>query len=406
MTLDEAVRRAVSWHPSINEAIGRLNQRGEQINVAKSGYYPRVRGGVNSGYDSTDQDGWRPRFNLGASQMIYDFGKVSSSVEAAEAGQNISRAQLLLAVDQLIRETAAAVIEVQRNRALRGVAEDQVAGVLVISKLVKQRSDKGASTRSDEIQAEARVQAAQSTVLQIEAELNRWQSSLAHLVGGQGPFLVSANVPKWLRGACDTRTMDWSRVPAMMRAEWQRKEALAQLDESRAQVFPTLSLEAGVGYDLNQHRDASRDPEFTIGLNFTGNLYEGGAGAARRNAAAHALSAASAALDNARFEVRRSLSEASSQISGLSRLLGSLSARDGMMRETRDLYRQQYVELGTRTLLDLLNAEQELHAARFDTANTVHDLRRLGMECVFNSGLSREVFALKGMVVKGVALQP
>lgn len=74
------------------------------------------------------------------------------------------------------------------------------------------------------------------------------------------------------------------------------------------------------------------------------------------------------------------------------------------MRETRDLYRQQYVELGTRTLLDLLNAEQELHQAGFDTANAIHDLRRLGIACIFNTGKARKAFSVDGMAIRGVTL--
>lgn len=404
ISLEEAVRKAVSWHPSIDEAMNRIGEKGEEIDVARSGYLPRIRGGVKSNYESADKDGWKPRLSLSASQMVYDFGKVSSAVEAATAGAAVSRAQLLVAVDQLIRDTSYAFIELQRYRALLGVAQDQVNGVTAISKLVRQRSDEGASTRSDQIQAEARVQAAESTMLEISAQLNKWQSSLAYLIGAEKAFGVPKDVPKWLAKSCDQKIPDWSKVPALLEAEAERKEALAELDGSRAQGLPTLSLEAETGYDLNN--SSSDSPNFNVGFNFTGDIYQGGANKARKNAANYALRAADAARDKARFEVQRNLAEARDQTGSLGKLLSSLSSRDGMMMETRDLYRQQYVELGTRTLLDLLNAEQELHQARFDTANTVHDLRRLRVDCLFNAGLSRAAFGLEGTVIRGVTLQP
>ncbi|MDX3927485.1 MAG: TolC family protein [Shinella sp.] len=409
MTLNEAVRRAVSWHPSIDEAIGRLNQRKEEIAVARSGYYPRVRGGIDSGYDSAGGSAWRPRLNVSASQMIYDFGKVSSSVAAETAGADISRAQLLLAVDSLIRDTAYAVIEVQRNRALRDVAAAQLAGVEAIAKLVRQRTDRGASTMSDEVQAEARVEAAQSTVLEINSQLERWQGNLASLIGAGGPVSPVAEVPAWLAKACANGEPDWPSVPQMMQAEAERKEAVALLDQSKAQIWPTLSLEAGTSYDLRQNadiRDSGSRPEFNVGLNLSGNLYEGGAAGARQAAADYALRAADAAGNAVRFEVGRALREASSQTGSLNQLLSSLSSRSEMMIRTRDLYRHQYIELGTRTLLDLLNAEQELHAAEFETVNTVHDLRRLNVDCVFNSGSARKSFALEEATVRGVSLKP
>ena len=50
--LEQAVRLAVDWHPRIGEAIGTLFQQGEGVNVAESGYYPQVTGGIKGGYTS------------------------------------------------------------------------------------------------------------------------------------------------------------------------------------------------------------------------------------------------------------------------------------------------------------------------------------------------------------------
>ncbi|WP_266064373.1 TolC family protein [Brucella intermedia] len=407
ITLENAVHVALNWHPSIDEAVAKIGEADAEIEVARAGYFPKVQGGLNGNYQNGDGDGWRPKLNVSASQMIYDFGKVSSAVEARTAGANVSRAQLLLGIDVLVRDTANAVIEVQRYRALLTVAKNQLSGVQAIAHLVTQRSDKGASTRSDEIQAAARVQAAQSTVLEITGQLQRWESTLANLLGRSGAVNVDANVPPWLSTACSASEPDWSQAPGLLQAEARKAEAVAQLKLSRARVMPTLALEAGSGYGFNQSssREDNRDqPDFTVGLNLTGDLYDGGAKAAARNAATHALTAAEAAIRNSRFDINNSLTQARSQTGSLQQLLASLSARDGMMRQTRDLYRQQYIELGTRTLLDLLNAEQELHQAGFDTANTVHDLRKLGVECMFSSGRSRQFFALQGMTIKGITL--
>jgi adhesin transport system outer membrane protein len=65
-----------------------------------------------------------------------------------------------------------------------------------------------------------------------------------------------------------------------------------------------------------------------------------------------------------------------------------------MMRETRDLYQKQFLDLGTRTLLDVLNADQELHAARFDEINTRFDLYKLNVECAYAAGRLRDAFGL------------
>lgn len=74
------------------------------------------------------------------------------------------------------------------------------------------------------------------------------------------------------------------------------------------------------------------------------------------------------------------------------------------MRETGRLYRIQYVEMGTRTLVDLLNAEQELQQVRFQAVDIAQTLRRLQVDCLFLSGRMRDAFHLSNTTVRGVTL--
>ncbi|MFC0245617.1 TolC family outer membrane protein [Falsochrobactrum ovis] len=404
LSMEAAVLRAVGWHPSVEDATGRILQSEERIRAAKAGYYPQLNAGVNSGYQSRNREGWRPNLNVSASQMLYDFGKVSSSVEIERAGKNISQAQLLLAVDNLARDTANAVVEVQRYRQLLAFAQDQVEGVKRIAALVNERSDRGASTMSDKVQADARVESALATQLQYQSELSRWKVALAALIGGGSPDPRS-DAPTWLGQACSVQTPDWDEVPAIRQAEAEKEEAQAQLAASRADGLPTVSLEASTGYDFNASRDDTRSndrqPEYSVGINVSSSLYNGGQTAAQKRAAAHGLRSAEAAIRTARYDVERNLMESRSQVGTLGRLADALQSRASMMIKTRDLYREQYVQLGTRTLLDLLNAEQELHEARFQIANTTHDIRRLNINCLYNSGKIRQQFGVNAFALAG-----
>ncbi|MBA6283822.1 TolC family protein, partial [Salmonella enterica subsp. enterica serovar Irumu] len=100
LTLNDAVNRAVNWHPSIREAIGKLLAQNEQIEVAKSKYYPQVSAGVNNGYSNTYTDhGYSPSMVLSGSQMLYDFGKVASQVRDETAGAAQQQANVWLSID-------------------------------------------------------------------------------------------------------------------------------------------------------------------------------------------------------------------------------------------------------------------------------------------------------------------
>lgn len=402
LTLESAVQGAVGWHPSVDQAVAALSASGQGIEEAKAGYYPQISGGIGPSLSVIGGTSWRPRATLSGSQMLYDFGKVGSSVDAAKAGEKVSRAQLLLAVDGLARNTSFAVIEVQRNHALLTVAREQLESLAAINRLVQLRVRRGASTRSDGTQAEARIQSAQATILQITAELQRWQSNLRHLVGREGPVEVAAEVPAWLGLACQVTDPNWDRVPAVMQSMAQREEAQAAYRGARAAGLPTVSLGAEVDTDL---RDPfARSNDVSVGITVSSSLYQGGARKAREQASFHALQSADAALAATRLEASRTLAEGQEQISNLRERIDALGQRRANMQETGMLYRLQYFELGTRTLLDLLNAQQELHQTRFDEVNAEHDMRRLNVECLYSSGALRDAYALTGTVVRGVTL--
>lgn len=399
--LEDAVRRAVGWHPSIDEAMARLLEQSEAINIARSGAFPSVSGGLSLGTDDAiGGSSLEPQLNLSATQTLFDFGKLSGAVAVATAGTNASRAQVLLATDKVILDTAYALIEVQRFEALRETALAHLDGVGEIAALVRQRTDTGASARSDMVEAELRIQSAEATVMQVEADLARWKSRLAYLIGADSPVGARPDVPSWLAGACSTEPV-WADIPAVMQAEAQSAEARARLDLAHADALPTLSLDVGTGLDLN-HIDDS--PEVRIGLDLSGKLFDGGAGGARSNAAGYARRAADAAAAAARTEVALTITDARNRTAGLQRQLGSMAERDGLLIETRDLYRQQYFDLGTRTLLDVLNAERDLHQGRLEMINAEHDIRKLRIDCMYNSGTSRRAFGLEGLTIRGVPL--
>ena len=402
VTLESAVREAVGWHPSVAEAIGRLNARAEDIAVAKAGYRPQLEAGISGGYDSARSPSWRPRAQISASQMLYDFGKTACAVARAEAGTQVREAQVLQAVDNLIRDTSYAVVELQRAAGLHDAALDQLASVQNISQLVRHRYERGAATRSDALQAEARVQAAEATIQEIEAEQQRWRSNLQHLLGRNGPPEVTPGIPEWLNLSCERGDPDWTDVPAIREAQAERDEAIAELDQAKAAGLPTVSFGAGTSADISAPFSGRTD--YNFGINVASSLYSGGANRARTRGATYALGAADAAEARVRNEVSRLLGEAQHQIASYTAAVGTLSAREASMRETGKLYRLQYLDMGTRTLVDLLNAEQELNQVRFTLTNTRHDIYRLQVDCLFHSGAEREAFGFGGTMLRGVKL--
>nr|MBA2816233.1 Ig-like domain repeat protein [Candidatus Pantoea persica] len=51
-TVNQAVQRAIQWHPSISEAVGKLLEQASQVDVAQAKYYPQVSAGMDNGYSN------------------------------------------------------------------------------------------------------------------------------------------------------------------------------------------------------------------------------------------------------------------------------------------------------------------------------------------------------------------
>lgn len=403
ITMESAAREAIAWHPSLIEAAGSLAAREADVDVARAGYQPTISASVGSGYDSRVPGTWRPRPQLGASQMLYDFGKTSSEVAGARAGTRIGRAQMLLAIDTLIRATAYAIIEYQRAAAQNFIAREQADRIREISALVGKRSSLGAATRSDALQAQARVGAANANLMSTEAEKRRWASNLGFLLGrATPPDHVADDVPDWLMHACSASPPEWTGMPMVMVADAEAERATAALRRSRADRYPTLSVGGDASTDVGS--PFGNRSIYNFGLRVSSNIFGGGVSKARVRSASYELQAAEAARQRVRTETGQRLAEAQQQIDSLSQLATTLSSREVDMRETGRLYRIQYVEMGTRTLVDLLNAEQELQQVRFQAVDIAQTLRRLQVDCLFLSGRMRDAFHLSNTTVRGVTL--
>lgn len=410
-TLDvlSAVRRAIDTHPSVTRSIGRLYEQNEQLGVARAGYYPEVNSGVSSGYRSTTGRS-EEAFNISASQMLYDFGKVSSSVAAARHGIDRDHARVLNEVDTLARDTAHSFIEVQRYESLREIAREQIQSIVEIEELVTKRSAQGASSRSDEIQARSRKESAQAMEQQLKGQYDAWKRALQNLVGIEGDLRISKGYPRDFDNACLRLPENFDNAPQILIAEAERAEAMASIERARAEFLPTVSLRANYDHYFNRQTNTMAfledDEDFSVTFNLASNIFQGGAIRARRRAADFALHAATAARDVAYLSLSRSFLEAKDQTASLANRFTLLQAQYDSIVKTQELYRQQYLSLGTRTLLDILNTEEEIRQARFDKESTLFDLRRLQIDCLYSVAAIRPAFSLADQVVQGVSIEP
>jgi adhesin transport system outer membrane protein len=137
-----------------------------------------------------------------------------------------------------------------------------------------------------------------------------------------------------------------------------------------------------------------KDHYSTAFISLRSPLYQGGELSARSRASASALQAAEARVQAERLAARDNLQRHAEQIAGLLARMDVLEDRVTSITETRSLYWDQYLSLGTRNALDLLNAEQEIGLSREDLVNARHDLWSARLGFVLAAGQARAVFGI------------
>ncbi|MNI60074.1 outer membrane channel protein [compost metagenome] len=219
---------------------------------------------------------------------------------------------------------------------------------------------------------------------------------------------VSNAFPVKLDSSCDITKPDDRLVPAVLAAWAQANVAQANLDYANAQMTPTISLEPSVQHYLNDKypsHEVLDKTQYSTWVKVEMPLYQGGGLTARRNAAGHAVDSAQYSIQRTRLDVRQKLLESRSQAMSLATALQILRRQQRLSERTRELYQQQYLDLGSRPLLDVLNAEQEVYQARFAELQTQSQLRQLQLNCLYNTGTLRQAFALNNRSIQSVEIQ-
>ena len=389
----ETVRAAARAKPSVRMAQAAVEQQVHGVDGAKAGYYPQVQAGVTAGSQS-GQGGGARRATVSATQMIYDFGKVDASVRSAEAGVARQQALLRKEVDSVIELAAQAQVELHRNQALERIADEQMVVLRDIVRITERRAEAGASSRTDPIQARSRLEAAEAARMNWRAQQDQWRSRLQALLGGTPVAGTAEPAPQALLDqALQRPPAYWNELPAAQAARADRDDAQARLDSAKAQRYPTLALQAELARNLGATGTA-RKTDRGVYLTLNSSLYQGGQAQAAERAGASALEAAGALLDTTRLEAEDRQRSLQLQAASLRERTTMLERRSRSMGSTRSLYREQYLSLGSRTALDLLNAEQEIGQAEQDLVNSRHDFWLTQVSYMVAAGLAREVLGV------------
>lgn len=401
-----AIQRAIQQHPELSQIGAMIAAQNANIDVAKSAYYPQISGGVETA-DLTSGERGRQLLKLNASQMLYDFGKVKNSVNKQETELYLQQAQLLLKLDEIALETANTIINVKRYQELSQSAQEQLDGLKNIANIASLRAKAGISSQADPVQAQSYVESAESSLIEQETLLAQYQSRLNILLS-QNVNALQWQIPKTLITDSQLYTApEYNKVPQVISAQLEIERAKFDKKSTTLSRYPTINVVGSASQSLNgKNPNNNQDNGLysSIMLEANSNFFQGGAISAQTRAASHAEEAAKAKLQAAYRDIQEQIKLSEEQIAHKQRQIAVLSARQSTTIRTRELYQEQY-KLGTRSVVDLLNAEQAIHTANMALIAARYDIYSSLVQYISVTGRSRNVYGLNNISIQGFEIQ-
>lgn len=380
-SLEETLAAAYLTNPSLVAQRIRLREIDEGVNRAISSARPTVEfmasaGSVHDGGSASRSSSSRnpASFGLGASQPLLRGGRTHIKVRAAENSVLAERARLVSREQSVLLAAATAYLDVFRDQAVLQLTTNNENVLARQLEAAQDRFQVGEITRTDVYQAEARLAQATAGRIQSEANLEASRATYQAVTGlaQTASFDLPANPPDMPPSKDVAIQEAISNNPLVVSAQYDEQVAVDNVDDIRGELMPELDLNLGVSRDFNTQGGAGSASNARAVLNLTVPLYRSGAVQSRVRAAKQAALRLGQIVDQERRAVSeratrawQSLQAADARVTSFqTQIQAATIALDGVEREAA---------VGSRTLLDVLNAEQELLNARVNHITAQRD---------------------------------
>lgn len=371
LTLREAAQAALDHDPRIHASAAALNASNAVVDEAKAGFRPRVSFAGDIGRSDLQTDAPFPQSgarnpndaSLSVSQPLYAGGGISALREAAGSSLSAAQQSQRDVGGKIILATLTAYLDVLRDRGVVQLSETSLTTLDKAQSDVQKRFDAGEATRTDVAQAGARAAEARAGLRRAQAQQRISEAAFRRLTGRDASELVDRWPQPEVPATLDEAVRLSAQAPYVLAAEANAASTRSQIDLAGAEGRPRVSLDGAASTSDNTEFGYERLSTWSVLLKLSVPIYQGGLVRAK-------VAEADARAEQARYQADDARSQYAETAT---REWESLHAEDEVMRayETQigaadsalDGVRKE-LDAGTRTTLDLLDAERELLAAQ------------------------------------------
>jgi outer membrane protein len=380
-SLSGALALAYRNNPTLEAQRAKLRSVDEGVPQALSGWRPEVKFNADAGRlrrrtnnfaAGGDDDRTTYSGGIKATQNLYAGGKTESEIRQTKHLVSAERARLQTVEQKVLLDAVTAYVNVYREEA---VLKLNVGNEQVLTRQLEATQDRfnvGEVTRTDVAQAESRLARAKAVRIQAEGNLEVSRAFYRQIIGDAPVAVEKPDFPPALPGAAnDAIAVAADNNPEVVSAVYDERAAREFIELRKGELLPTVDLVGEASRSRNAGGADRTIDDVTVTAELTVPIYQQGAVSSRIREAIQLAGQRRLEIEEAR---RSATEDATSAYERLAAARASIQSREAEVRSATIALEgvTQEAAVGSRTVLDVLDAEQELLDAQ---VNLVRDQR-------------------------------
>jgi outer membrane protein len=384
--LRQALASAYMTNPTLNAKRAELRAIDEEISQARSNFRPSVSADLDSGYRKFNPNPKDKELRAAAgthhpkgyaitvNKTLFRGLRTINAIREAEATIQAARADLRSTEQSVLLDAVTAYMDVLRDQAIVRLREGNVRVLAEQLKATKDRFEVGEVTKTDVAQAEARRSGAISQLNLAQSNLKTSRAAYQRVIGHAPshvvePQSIESHLPRLLTGALRTAEDENPDIQSALYSEEASRYAIKQII---GEMLPEVSVEARYEDALEPSLTLDGQSSTTLTGRVKVPLYSKGEPSSRARQARETNRQRLQQIDEARAQANADVIAA----------WGRLMASRAQIESDREQVRANKIALngvreeekvGQRTILDVLDAEQELLDSQVALVGTQRD---------------------------------
>ncbi len=418
ITLSEAIQSTINNHPELHASVNDRLSADEDMKVAKGGYLPIVDLQAGYGREQTDTpqtralgDHNKETLNYRTSelrlrQMLFDGFNTPNEVARTQSVVN-SRAYYVQGTSEtLALRTVEVYLDMLKRREMVALAENNLQAHKRDNDQISLRSGSGVGSDADLDQSKARLALAENNLYTEQVNLADAEANFFSATGRmpdelEAPASIKGEVPENIATA---RQSVMENNPYLKSAQADVHAAEKQYEAAKSPFYPRFDMELATTANDNTQgplsTDEGHDNSWRTAVVMNYNLFSGLRDKARLQGAAHKINQSMDIRNNALRVLNENLMLAWNAMENARKQTEKARDYADYTQRSREAYQQQF-GLGQRTLLDLLDSENELFTAnrRYTEVRYIEEFSMYRLLAAMGTLLSKQNIVLPAEAV-------